>query len=75
MIFRFKLFLYEKSQKNIKNQQKRNHTLHHDYDNKASDSQQRIYSQNSQQNSYKNSLKCSPEKEEQKKKVITLDIT
>ena len=53
---------------------KRNHTLHQEGEMRGSEHQQVMYSQSSQQNSYKNSIKCSPEREEGKKKVITLDI-
>lgn len=60
---------------NLRNPQKKNPTQEENYERNKTNSSQRIYSQNSQPTSYKNSLKCSPEKEEQKKKVINLDIT
>jgi hypothetical protein len=42
---------------------------------KHTDPAQRIYSQHSQNGSFKNSAKASPEKEEPKRKTITFDIS
>ena len=48
-------------------------TINHG-DRKKSEYNQRVYSQNSQNASFKNSVKASPEKEEGKKTLITFDI-
>jgi hypothetical protein len=57
-----------------KNYEKRYTLNYGDRDRKKSETNQRVYSQHSQNASFKNSIKASPEKEEAKKTMITFDI-